>query len=119
MVDTPHHENSLHINVYEMLRDHSGWFIKYQVDLHELFVAYPDMTSSYSYWFSSRNNQFRVLDFVRGEEEEGVVVKVPFEIKRINLQDKSFKQLFDIPNVSYGEIDHSEVHRYIETLGSF
>ncbi|XP_076906695.1 F-box protein At5g07610-like [Bidens hawaiensis] len=33
-------ENSLCLNVYEMLRDHKGWFVKYQVELDEFPGAY-------------------------------------------------------------------------------
>ncbi|XP_071738820.1 F-box protein At5g07610-like [Rutidosis leptorrhynchoides] len=77
LVDTMHKKNPSSLNVYEMLEDHSGWFIKYQLDFQELFATYPNMT--HTYWsFYGNKFEFRVLDVVRGEEEEDtfMVVKV-------------------------------------------
>ncbi|KAJ0837572.1 putative F-box domain-containing protein [Helianthus annuus] len=57
---------SLHQNVYEMLSDHSGWFVKYQLQLHELWGAFPEMTRS--------PYDFNVVDVVRGEKEEDTFI---------------------------------------------
>nr|XP_043616132.1 F-box protein At5g07610-like [Erigeron canadensis] len=103
LVDISHEKDPLSLNVYEMLRDHSGWSIK-------------------------------VLDVVRGEEEEEedmfMAVKVVDDIKRFNIRDKSFKQLFRVPDnierfdgngtKTFSKTVHRFVgHRYIEKIASF
>nr|XP_043618207.1 F-box protein At5g07610-like [Erigeron canadensis] len=121
LVEKPHHENRLQLNVYEMLNDHSGWFVKYQVDLAELPGTYPGMAHSYLHPSSPHYYEFDILDVVRGEKEEDtfMVVRVPEKIIRYNIMDKNFKQIFDATNVFYGRIRSSEAHRYIEALTLF
>ncbi|CAI9302296.1 unnamed protein product [Lactuca saligna] len=117
-------ETHLHLNVYEMLNDHSGWFLKYAVELDELLHAYPQMINSYQDPSSPRYYEFELFDVVRGEEEDEtfMVIKIPGKIIRYNVVYKSFKQIFDLSHlhdISYGRIGHSDVHRYIENLASF
>ncbi|GJX72843.1 F-box protein-like protein [Tanacetum coccineum] len=121
MVGTVNHESYLHLNVYEMSSDHSGWRIKYQAELDELPVAYPEMIRSNQHPSSPHYYEFDVLDVVRGELEENtfMVVWIPGKIIRYNVVDKSFKQIFDLTNVFYGHIGFLEAHRYTETLTSF
>ncbi|KAI7744943.1 LOW QUALITY PROTEIN: hypothetical protein M8C21_016842 [Ambrosia artemisiifolia] len=94
LIASPYHqENILHLNVYEMLSDHSGWVIKYQVQLDALPGAFPDMISRCGCGY-----HFSVIDVVRGEEEEEedtfLVLKTPEKIITYNVHDKSFKQIF-------------------------
>ncbi|XP_076922451.1 F-box protein At5g07610-like, partial [Bidens hawaiensis] len=112
-------ENSF--NVYEMLRDHSGWFVKYRVELDELRAAFPEIVGQYSYY------EFKVVDVVRGEAEEDtfMVLNTEEKIIRFNFRDKSFKQIFTLPS-KFDESyrykpfyeDFSCFHRYTETLTS-
>ncbi|KAM0048071.1 hypothetical protein Hdeb2414_s0008g00270251 [Helianthus debilis subsp. tardiflorus] len=78
------------LNVHEMLSDHSGWFVKYQVDLLELKSAFPEMINA--------RFDFIVVDVIRGEKEEDTFVLLLLihskMIIRYNVHDKSFKQLF-------------------------
>uniref|UniRef100_A0A251S6R9 Putative F-box domain-containing protein n=1 Tax=Helianthus annuus TaxID=4232 RepID=A0A251S6R9_HELAN len=80
-------ETGLHLNVYEMLGDHSGWFVKYQLQLHEIWGAFPEMTHS-SY-------DFDVVDVVRGVKEEDtfIVLRIHGKLTRYNVHGKSFKQM--------------------------
>ncbi|GJW08932.1 F-box protein-like protein [Tanacetum coccineum] len=48
LVEFAHPEKHLHLNVYEMLCDRSGWFVKYQVELDELSITYPEMITNYA-----------------------------------------------------------------------
>ncbi|PWA88113.1 F-box domain-containing protein [Artemisia annua] len=115
-----HHGRHLVLDVYEMSSDHSGWFLKYQVELDGLLAAYPRtmIYNKRSVW-GCFDDQLEVLDIIRGETEGGtfMVVKVvwPRLAIRYNFLNKSFKQLSGIP---YSH-EHSEAHRYIETIGSF
>ncbi|KAF5761705.1 putative F-box domain-containing protein [Helianthus annuus] len=70
--------NTLHLNVYEMLSDHSGWFVKYQLQLPELWATFPEMTL-YRY-------VFKVVDVVRGEKEEDtfMVLQIPRKFIRLS-----------------------------------
>ncbi|XP_071738776.1 F-box protein At5g07610-like [Rutidosis leptorrhynchoides] len=133
LVEYSHEKNPSGVNVYEMLRDHSGWFIKYQLDLHQTFDAYPNMTHTYSHGMFSNKYEFKVLDVVRSAEEEEenddtfMVVKVIDNIRRYNILDKSFQELCDVPNLieeNYPKSDFKTFHcfvghRYIEKIGSF
>ncbi|XP_035841573.1 F-box protein At5g07610-like [Helianthus annuus] len=83
-------DNCLCLNVYEMLSDHSGWFVKYQLQLDELLGSFPEMISEYTCYF-------KVIDVVRGEEEEEedtfIVLNTGKKIITYNVHDKSFKQV--------------------------
>ncbi|XP_076883808.1 F-box protein At5g07610-like [Bidens hawaiensis] len=98
--------------LFEMLRDHKGWFVKYQVELDELPDAYPWMFD-----YESRFNS-KVIDLVRGREEEDtfMVLKVGEKIIKYNLVDKSFNQIFTLPSDFHEDVPC--FHRYIETLTS-
>ncbi|KAJ0683008.1 putative F-box domain-containing protein [Helianthus annuus] len=81
----------LRLNVYEMLSDHSGWFVKYQLQLDALSAAaFPNRIILYGPGY-----KFQVIDVVRGEEEEDtfVVVKTLEKIITYNVHDTSFKQI--------------------------
>ncbi|KAJ0439499.1 putative F-box associated interaction domain-containing protein [Helianthus annuus] len=101
--------NTLHLNVYEMLSDHSGWFVKYQLQLPELWAAFPEMTLC--------RYVFKVVDVVRGEKEEDtfMVLQIPRKFIRYNVHDKSFKQIYDITTRYSYVIEH----RYTATLAYF
>ncbi|MFS8027657.1 hypothetical protein Hanom_Chr16g01501291 [Helianthus anomalus] len=64
--------NRLRHNVYEMLSDHSGWFVKYRVDLGGLLHALPEL----AYWCQ---NRFNFSDVIRGEKEEDtfLLLRIP------------------------------------------
>ncbi|XP_076906681.1 F-box protein At5g07610-like [Bidens hawaiensis] len=111
LVETADSENRLHLNVYEMMNDHSGWFVKFQVELDELPGAFPEMTHSYY--------EFDVFDVVRGEKDEDtfMVVRIPGKLIRYNVHDKSFKQILNLDNYYRGGDSH--VHRYTEAITYF
>uniref|UniRef100_UPI001CB98787 F-box protein At5g07610-like n=1 Tax=Erigeron canadensis TaxID=72917 RepID=UPI001CB98787 len=117
LVERATHKSNLHLKVYEALSDHSGWFLKYQVDLDELPLIYPLLVNQ-----NQLNYEFKVLDVVRGEEEEDafMVVKIPQKIIRYDILKKTFKEIFDLPNVlHHRRIGHEYVHRFTESLSSF
>ncbi|XP_076950234.1 F-box protein At5g07610-like [Bidens hawaiensis] len=106
-------------NVYEMLSDQSGWFVKYQVQLDGLQGAFPDMdVYQYDYELSG----LKVVDVVRGKEheEEGtfLVLITNGKLIRYNVHDKSFNLIYNHTEGYFFE-DSSSCHRYIETLSSF
>ncbi|XP_071711683.1 F-box protein At5g07610-like [Rutidosis leptorrhynchoides] len=114
-------ESFLHLNVYEMLSDHSGWFLKYQVELDELPDAYPEMINSYAHPSMSWYYEFEIFDVVRGEKEEDtfIVLGLPGKMIRYNVFDKSFKTISDLSKGFYGRIGQDNVHRYTEAIASF
>ncbi|MFS8027557.1 putative F-box domain-containing protein [Helianthus anomalus] len=111
-----HQDYSLRLNVYEMFSGHSSWFVKYQVDLNALPGAFPDIISRYGFSYD-----FKVIDVVRGEEEEEedtfVVLKIREKIIKYNVHDKSFKHIYSLPRPSC--FRENSFHRYTETLSSF
>ncbi|KAK9051329.1 hypothetical protein SSX86_027956 [Deinandra increscens subsp. villosa] len=120
LVEAADDDNDLHLNVYEMLIDHSGWFVKYQVELDELPGAFPEMIRSCQYRPSRYYYKFNVVDVVRGEKEEDtfMVLSISEKIIRYNVHNKSFKKIISTPTYPFCVV-HEEVHRYIETLSSF
>ncbi|XP_076952089.1 F-box protein At5g07610-like [Bidens hawaiensis] len=143
------HESRFYLNVYEMLGDHSGWFVKFKVDLHDLPEYYPNINEIHSIYRDREIIDFiepedarygwlvtyrvephgnvikcicniQVIDVVRGEEDTFMVLKMQQKILRYNVLDKSVKQLFD--GIMFKCLPRSgfrEVHRYIQSLTSF
>ncbi|KAL7584945.1 hypothetical protein Lser_V15G43682 [Lactuca serriola] len=122
LADTPDgSRNHLQLNVYEMLKDHSGWFLKYRVELVEFLNAYPEMIRINPDPSIPIYYDYQLLDVVRGEEEDETffVIQIPGNrIIRYNVADKSFKQVFDTSHFYSGPIGFEEIHPYVETIVS-
>ncbi|XP_076922449.1 F-box protein At5g07610-like [Bidens hawaiensis] len=113
--------------VYEMLRDHSGWFAKYQIQLDEIMTAYLEIGNPYGLFYD-----LTVIDVVRGETEEDTYMVLHSKAKIItyNVHDKNCKLIFTLPKnfsehyghkiLTYEDFfeDFPCFHRYIETLTS-
>ncbi|KAJ0099817.1 hypothetical protein Patl1_20699 [Pistacia atlantica] len=84
-------------NVHEMLRDYSGWFVKYHVDLREVVAAYPEMAVSNCYSAELYNYRYSILCVVRekNDEDSYMVLHVPRKAVCYNFKDKTFKELRD------------------------
>ncbi|XWS47700.1 hypothetical protein CRYUN_Cryun13aG0006600 [Craigia yunnanensis] len=83
-------------DVYEMEKDFSRWFIKYQVDLNALISAYPEMTSCYSHPSDWDYHAFRVLAVVCKESEGSfMVLHIPGKAISYSFKDKAFTLLHD------------------------
>ncbi|XP_076937834.1 F-box protein At5g07610-like [Bidens hawaiensis] len=118
MVDTTCHGTRFHLNVYEMLGDHSGWFAKFEVG-DDLLGCYPDIIRNYPYGLYCG---FVVIDVVRGIEDEDtfLVLKYFRKILRYNVRDKSFKWLTNMTtDFEVGRHGRREIHPYIQRLASF
>lgn len=92
-------ERHLQLNVYEMLNDYSGWFLKYRVELDELLNAYPQMIQTIKVIGRDQDPSipqlynYSVLDVVRGEEDDEtfMAIFIPGKIIKYSVYDKSFK----------------------------
>ncbi|XP_076896607.1 F-box protein At5g07610-like, partial [Bidens hawaiensis] len=117
LVEDARNENPLHLNVYEMLSNYSGWIVKYQVELDDLPTSYP-----YTVYESHGPSeyQFGVVDVVRGKEEEStfMVVRTREKIIKYNVLNKSFKPLFELPSLCQ-RYSCNDFHRYTQFLSSF
>ncbi|XP_076934876.1 F-box protein At5g07610-like [Bidens hawaiensis] len=117
------YEDVLRMNVYEMLMDHSGWLVKYRVQLDERLDDFPSLILKY--WRAGDfgeeeypfQNDFQVVDLVRSKEEQDtfLVLLTAGKLTRYNFHDKSFKKLYSYNNRSLRLLN---MHRYIETLSS-
>ncbi|KAL2550059.1 F-box protein [Forsythia ovata] len=115
-------------NVYEMKRDYSEWFVKYEVDLSPLVTTFSGMISSYLNpmdWYFSRS----ILCLIRGEKEKDsfLVLQIPGKVIRYNLVCKTFETLHecaevkDVLSFTYGsqhiDKDVEEVLSFTWTIG--
>ncbi|KAK9051328.1 hypothetical protein SSX86_027955 [Deinandra increscens subsp. villosa] len=92
--------NSLHLVVCEMLSDHSGWFVKYRVELDELAGAFPEVNGWMCYRFY----------------DTFMVLSIPGKMIKYNVHDKSFEHIFSFNDKKH--VVPLQAHRYIESLAS-
>ncbi|TYG60248.1 hypothetical protein ES288_D07G053000v1 [Gossypium darwinii] len=85
-------------SVYEVESDYSGWFVKYNINLDPLIVAYPGMVRTY--WDPSDLNYyaFSIFYIVReaNDEESYMLLHIPEKAIRYSLKDGSFKKICDL-----------------------
>ncbi|KAF5948133.1 hypothetical protein HYC85_014090 [Camellia sinensis] len=86
-------------NVYEMERDYYGWFVQYRVDIDATPNAFSEMIHSSLDPSDLHYYQFVILGLIREEndDESFLVLHIPCKVIRYNFQDKSFRELFDVP----------------------
>ncbi|XP_071712192.1 F-box protein At5g07610-like [Rutidosis leptorrhynchoides] len=82
------------IKIYELKRDYSDWFVKYNVDLEQFGGPLGEIVNvRYDVTV-----EFDVLALVLGEKEDDsfLVVEIPEKIVRLNLELKTYYKLHDI-----------------------
>ncbi|KAK3221141.1 hypothetical protein Dsin_015111 [Dipteronia sinensis] len=105
-------------NVYEMETDYSGWFVKYQVDLDSLTIAFPEMISTHL-----DPSDFAILGIIR-EADDGesyMVFHIPGKVIRHNLNGKTFNMICDLSpgrENGYLRFNWFDAYHYIETIAS-
>ncbi|KAK6132119.1 hypothetical protein DH2020_034144 [Rehmannia glutinosa] len=87
--------STIRFDVYEMKRDYSEWFVKYQVNLTPVVAANREMIWGHINPMGWYNLVFSVFTVVRGEHEEDsfLVLQSPKKIIRYNLVRKTFESL--------------------------
>ncbi|KAJ0099785.1 hypothetical protein Patl1_20714 [Pistacia atlantica] len=77
--------------------DCSRWFVKYQVDLHPVVAAFPEMVRNYRYQRKLHYYLFSTLCVVREENDEDsyLVLHLPTKVIRYNFKDNSFRKIHD------------------------
>lgn len=124
-VDHIHESGEVRLNVYEMERDYSGWFVKYRVDLSRVSTAFPELIPSSLFDLLTSQMQyhlFSVLCVVRGEldEDSCLVFGIPGKVLRYNFKSKTLYNLRDNVSAGMETILHMSlvgcVHQYIESL---
>ncbi|KAK1399666.1 F-box domain [Heracleum sosnowskyi] len=108
-------------DVYEMAIDHSGWFVKYQVDLSAISSVFPEIIKNNRYGYA-----FNIISLVRrGKEEDDesfLVLEIPGgKFVRYNLMDKSVKKLWESAPIGYkfyneDGLKYGRALPYIESL---
>lgn len=107
----------LQLDVYEMKRDYSEWFVKYKFDISCVVASFPEMVrdrynpADWDYY------AFSIFSVVRGEKEEDsfLVVHIPGRVVRYNLLYGTFETMHEFADA---EIQVSEKSlRYWGTNG--
>ncbi|KAK2653404.1 hypothetical protein Ddye_013260 [Dipteronia dyeriana] len=95
-------------DVHEMETDYSRWFMKYQVDLNSIIIAFPRMIArglnpSDRYYY-----KLVVLSIIRevDDGESYMVLQIPNKAIRYNLNNKTFNKIFDFPSRREGVESH-------------
>ncbi|KAA3458166.1 F-box protein [Gossypium australe] len=85
-------------SVYEVESDYSGWFVKYNINLDPLIVAYPGMVRTYLDPSDLHYYAFSIFYIVReaNDEESYMVLHIPEKAIRYSLKDGSFKKICDL-----------------------
>ncbi|XP_074326246.1 F-box protein At5g07610-like isoform X2 [Apium graveolens] len=83
------------LDVYQLNPDHTGWFLKFKVDLYQLSKDLPQMRSNmYTY---VDEYAFSILSLVRSredfDEDSVLVLEVPGKVIVYNLVDQSWKEV--------------------------
>ncbi|XP_073037928.1 F-box protein At5g07610-like [Primulina eburnea] len=89
--------SNIGFDVYEMKKDHSEWFVKYQVDLAPVVAVYPGMIrdgydpTDWCYY------AFSIFSLVADEEggNSFLVLQIPGKVLRFNLDSKTFEMLHE------------------------
>ncbi|MBA0878328.1 hypothetical protein Goshw_008195 [Gossypium schwendimanii] len=119
--------DNLQFDVYEMERDRSGWFVKYQVDLNPVAAAFPEMVRGYADPIDLLSYAFSILCVVHEETDEGsfMVLHLPNKAIRYNFKDNSFRKLHDFAplrsRVGVGgdsslEFEYFDAYQFIESF---
>ncbi|XP_022737367.1 F-box protein At5g07610-like [Durio zibethinus] len=96
LISTNGRHSTRQFDVYEMEKDSSRWFVKYQVDLNALISTYPEMTRSNSHPADWDYHAFRVLAVVCKEREGSfMVLHIPGKIISYSFKDKTSTLLHD------------------------
>ncbi|XP_019200197.1 PREDICTED: F-box protein At5g07610-like [Ipomoea nil] len=96
-----HGPKTTQFKVYEMERDYSGWFVKYQVDIENVMNAFPESISKNLEISDKFYYKFLTASIVRYEENDEededsfLVLSVPGKVLRYNFSDNSFAVLRD------------------------
>ncbi|PPS07480.1 hypothetical protein GOBAR_AA13180 [Gossypium barbadense] len=105
--------DNLQFDVYEMERDRSGWFVKYQVDLNPVAAAFTEMVRGYA----------DPIDF--HSYDSFMVLHLPNKARRYNFKDNSFRKLHDFAplrsRVGVGgdsslEFEYFDAYQFIESF---
>lgn len=89
--------SKIEFDVYEMKRDHSEWFVKYQVDLAPVVAAYPGMIRDEYDPTDSYYHAFSIFSIVadEGGGNSFLVLQIPGKVLRFNLDSKTFEMLHE------------------------
>ncbi|XP_024029693.1 F-box protein At5g07610-like [Morus notabilis] len=108
-VDHIHESGEVRLNVYEMERDYSGWFVKYRVDLSRVSTAFPELIPSSLFDQLTSQMQYHLFSVL-------CVVRV----LRYNFESTTLYNLRDTVPAGMETILHMSlvgyVHQYIESL---
>ncbi|KAK4342130.1 hypothetical protein RND71_037946 [Anisodus tanguticus] len=87
------------LNVFELEKDYSKWFVKYVVDLDDLTRLFPLMVINEPESLDVIGYQFDVLCFVDGEEEGKtmLVLSLPEKMISYDIKNTSIKDLLKVP----------------------
>ncbi|KAJ8532309.1 hypothetical protein K7X08_012232 [Anisodus acutangulus] len=87
------------LNVFELEKDYSKWFVKYVVDLDDLTRLFPLMVINEPESLDVIGYQFDVLCFVDGEKEGKtmLVLSLPEKIISYDIKNTSIKDLLKVP----------------------
>lgn len=112
--------SNIQFNVYEMKRDYSEWFVKYQVDLAEVANAFPGPEMVWKFRRDDTNCEYvlSIFSLIRGQKENDafLVLQIPAgQAIRYNLVTRNFEKLCDFdPDLEFNY--YLRVYEHIQSL---
>nr|GMC94360.1 F-box protein At5g07610-like [Ipomoea batatas] len=100
-----HGPKTTQFKVYEMERDYSGWFVKFQVDIENVMNAFPESISKNLEASDKFYYKFLTASIVRdgdGDRDSFLVLSVPGKVVRYNFTNNSFAVLRDFGSELFG-----------------
>ncbi|KAL8114027.1 hypothetical protein AgCh_021062 [Apium graveolens] len=92
------------LDVYQLNPDHSGWFLKFKLDLYQLSKDLPQMRHNMHTYVDEY--AFSVLSLVRSredfDEDSVLVLEVPGKVIVYNLVDQSWKEVHNFRRADNG-----------------
>lgn len=113
--------------VFEMERDYSNWFVKYEVDLDPIIATFPEMIRDFVDPFDSFSYAFLIMFLIREEkkdddDDDSLLLHIPGKILSYNLKQKTFKKICELTphrnqsktsSLQFGWLD---AYQFVETL---
>ncbi|XP_026400300.1 F-box protein At5g07610-like [Papaver somniferum] len=115
-----YHSSATQFDILEMESDYSRWNVRYRVNLEQLIIAYPSIIGNHveANEVFHDHYDFSVLLVDEDEKSSKLVLQIPGKTISYDLNEMSFKGLFDLPNIHSRNNPKFSAHQYMDSVVS-